>query len=82
MDRYCEFNADFPQQVAFYDWEIHEWVGGIGFDTLILRGDDGTYVEIADVYANAPEDIEEPIRAYMDWVDISDNILGDDPEDN
>lgn len=80
MERISEFS--YPTQVAFYDWGADEWVGGIGIDDKVLAGDNGEWIEINDIYSNAPDTVEDPLREYDDWIDISDDIMGDDKSED
>lgn len=69
---------DVPTQVKFWDHDGGHYMGGIGYEDRIICGCCGGIFEISEIYEFAPEHhIKEPIIAFEDWVDISDEIRGD-----
>lgn len=77
MERITYF--DHPTQVKYWDGE--SYIGGIGFGENIICGCCGGIVPLDEVYDFA-EDLKENtilIKVFdMEWIDISDSILGDE----
>ena len=74
MKKYDYFKA--PTQVKF--WEGC-YIGGIAYRNEIICGCCGGPFKISDVYEFAPDTLEEdPIVIIDSWVDISQEICGDD----
>ena len=72
--RYTHF--DTPTQVAFWDYDGEHWAGGIAIDDIIICGCCGSIIPIDEIYEFAPEDKQNPICAYSDWVDLTAEIIG------
>lgn len=68
---------DEPKQLKFWDVDGNHYTGGIGVGEWIICGCCGGYIDPREVYEFAPADVE-PIVVYDDWVDISNEIIGDD----
>lgn len=66
-----------PTQVAFFDVDNNQYIGGIAYKDEIICGCCGGIVPIEEVYEYAPDDIV-PIRDYSEWVDINEAICGDE----
>ena len=62
------------EQVAFWDEEAQNFLGGIMIDKKhIICGECGGVLTIG-------EDVQaENVKPYGDWVDISDSIMGGEP---
>ena len=81
---------EFPKQVKFLDMgdtgqNEPVWHGGIAIDDTIICGCCGMCFAIEEIFADWNEygkaehpDIEAPIEIYDEWVDISNEIKGDD----
>ena len=66
-----------PVQVMFYDGE--GMCSGIMFGDKIICGCCGAVLEVEDVIDNAKIDgAEYAIRMFKTWVDLSDEIRGDE----
>lgn len=64
-----------PTQVKFWDGR---YIGGIAYRDEIICGCCGGIFRISDVYEVAPNTLEEdPIVINDSWVDISNEICGD-----
>lgn len=73
MKKYNYFEA--PTQVKFWDGC---YIGGIAYRDKIICGCCGGPLKISDVYEFAPDTLEEdPIVVIDSWVDISQDICGD-----
>lgn len=69
--------AGCPVQVMFYDGE--GMCSGIMFGDKIICGCCGAVLEVEDVIDNAKIDgVEYAIRMFKTWVDLSDEIRGDE----
>ena len=66
---------DFPTQVRFYDVDGDKWIGGIAYKDKIMCGCCGGLFSIEEIYEFAPENLEEPIKVYKNWVDLSSAIM-------
>ena len=66
---------DFPTQVRFYDVDGVKWTGGIAYEDKVICGCCGGLFSIEEIYEFAPKTLEEPIRVYKDWVDLSSAIM-------
>lgn len=84
-----KFRYDRPTQVKFLDMGVEDgvfWQGGIAYGAEIICGCCGCVFEIADIYVDWNEvkddplyaGIESPIQEYKFWVDLREEILGDD----
>lgn len=61
----------FVEQVAFWDEETQNYLGGIMIDKkYIICGECGGVLTIGEAVQ------AEDVKPYDDWVDISDNIMG------
>ena len=80
---------EFPRQVKFLDLgdtqEEEVWHGGIAIDGSIICGCCGTVLDIEDIFADWEDygreeypNVEAPIEIYNYWVDLDEEILGDD----
>lgn len=69
-----------PKQVVFADPDNPgEWLAGIAYKDVIICGCCGGVFEIADVVDCAREDgINWAIHEYHEWIDITDEIVGDE----
>jgi hypothetical protein len=68
------------QQVKFWDGE--GWCAGILIGRRIICACCGGIFDVDEILENAREDgIENPIVPFNTWVDISDEIWGDEEED-
>ena len=78
MERFrCrEFNK--PTQVMYWDADGDHWVGGIAYGTEIICGCCGGIINIDEVYEFAPEEVINPIVIFNYWVDLSEEIIGED----
>lgn len=67
-------------QVKFLDGET--WCAGILVGRHIICACCGGIFDVDEILENAREDgIENPIEPFNTWVDISEEIWGDDEED-
>ena len=71
-------NFDVPTQVKFWDYEGAHYIGGIGYRDEIICGCCGGVFKISEIYEFAPAEVEEPIVALEDWVNLEEEIRGDD----
>ena len=91
MDRklFASEHFNFPKQVKFLDLGDTQgkevWHGGIAIDDTIICGCCGTAIPIEEIFADWEEygkeeypNIEAPIKIYNYWVDLDEEILGDD----
>ena len=80
---------NFPKQVKFLDLGDTQgkevWHGGIAIDGSIICGCCGTVLDIEEIFADWEEygkeeypNVEAPIEIYNYWVDLDEEILGDD----
>ena len=80
---------DFPQQVKFLDLGDTQgkevWHGGIAIEDNIICGCCGTVFSLEEIFSDWEEygkeeypDVEAPIKIYNYWVDLDEEILGDD----
>ena len=67
-----------PTQVKFWDYDGGHYVGGIAYQDGIICGCCGGIMDIGAIYYFAPENIKEPIVAFEDWVNLEEEIRGDD----
>lgn len=65
---------DTPTQVKFWDEDDEHYLGGIAYHTEIICGCCGGIFEIVDIYNCS--DVDEPIIAYQDWINIEAEIRG------
>ena len=66
-----------PTQVKF--WDIDGDHGGIAYQDKIICGCCGGIFDISEIYEFAPDTLEEdPIVIYDNWVDISNEICGEE----
>ena len=82
MEKMRKRNFEEPTQVACYDVDGNHWAGGIAYGTEIICGCCGGVVDIDEIYEFAPDNIENPILPFEDWVDISAEIIGYDSMGN
>ena len=69
-------NSGMGEQVMFYDGD--GMCSGIMVGDKIVCGCCGAIFEVSDILEYAKDDgIDEPIRAFAHWADISDEIKGD-----
>ena len=86
--RYEKFRYDRPTQVKFIDFGADGlfYQGGIAYGSEIICGCCGGIFEIVDLWLdwqNCKDEpryagIEKPIEEYNEWVDLREEILGDD----
>lgn len=77
MKKYNYF--DVPTQVKFWDAHSGHYIGGIAYRNEIICGCCGGIFDITELIEFAPDTIkEDPIIPYYNWVDISNDICGDD----
>ena len=67
-----------PRQVMFWDGENH--CAGIMVGKLLVCGCCGGTFNLDEVIEMAREDGQVPVRVFDTWVDISDEIKGDEAE--
>ena len=68
-----------PTQVKFWDVDGDHYIGGIAYRNEIICGCCGGTFNISEIYESAPDTLgEDPIVSYDDWVDIIQDIRGDD----
>ena len=68
-----------PTQVKFWDVGGDHYIGGIAYRKEIICGCCGGIFDISEIYESAPDTLEEdPIVAYDNWVDISNEICGEE----
>ena len=65
-----------PTQVIWIDEEGSKQAAGIAYRDEIICGCCGGSQEIAEIYAFAPEGVENPI-VELKWVNIREEIVGD-----
>lgn len=66
-----------PTQVRFWDYDNRKYMGGIAYGNEVICGCCGGTFLIDEIYEFAPEGVD-PLTAYDYWVDISEEIKGDD----
>ena len=71
-------NDRIPRQVMFWDGENH--CAGIMVGKLLVCGCCGGTFNLDEVIEMAREDGKVPVRVFNTWVDISDEIKGDEAE--
>lgn len=71
-------NDRIPRQVIFWDGENH--CAGIMIGKLLVCGCCGGAFNLDEVIEMAREDGQVPVRVFDTWVDISDEIMGDETE--
>ena len=71
-------NDRIPRQVMFWDGESH--CAGIMIGKLLVCGCCGGIFNLDEVIEMAREDGQVPVRVFDTWVDISDEIMGDETE--
>ena len=65
-----------PTRVKFWDGR---YIGGIAYRDEIICGCCGGIFRISDIYEVAPDTLkEDPIVIYDNWVDISNEICGEE----
>lgn len=68
-----------PTQVKIWDYGNGNYLGGIAYRDEFICGCCGGVFDINKIYESAPDTLEEdPIIVYDNWVDISQDICGDD----
>ncbi len=70
-----------PTQVKFVEPHVEEvaWLAGIAYRDEVICGCCGGVFEIDEIVESAKDfQIESPIEVYDFWVDISDEIIGDE----
>ena len=68
-----------PTQVKFRDVDGDHYIGGIAYRNEIICGCCGGIFDITEIYELAPDTLEEdPIVIYDNWVDISNEICGEE----
>lgn len=67
-----------PRQVMFWDGE--NYCAGIMVGKLLVCGCCGGTFNLDEVIEMAREDDQVPVRVFDTWVDISDEIMGDETE--
>ena len=68
--------SNHPVQVMFYDGE--GMCSGIMIGDKLICGCCGAVFDVEEVIENAKSDDYEAIRVFETWVDLSDEIRGDD----
>ena len=71
-------NDCIPRQVMFWDGDSH--CAGIMIGKLLVCGCCGGTFNLDEVIEMAREDGQVPVRVFDTWVDISDEIKGDETE--
>lgn len=71
-------NNCIPRQVMFWDGDSH--CAGIMIGKLLVCGCCGGTFNLDEVIEMAREDGQVPVRVFDTWVDISDEIKGDETE--
>lgn len=69
---------DRPTQVKFLDGDTENYIGGIAFEDKIICGCCGCIFEIDDLIEEADPTDPRPVIVSLEWVDISNEIKGDD----
>lgn len=59
-----------PEQVKFFDPTLNKWLGGIGYRDEVICGCCGTTFRVEGILKNG--------LMKLPWVDISDEIRGDE----
>ena len=68
-----------PTQVKLWDVDDDHYIGGIAYRNEIICGCCGGVFDINEIYEFAPAMLEEgPIIPYDNWVDISNDICGEE----
>ena len=68
-----------PTQVKFRDVDGDHYIGGIAYRNEIICGCCGGIFDISEIYELAPDTLEkDPIVIYDNWVDISNEICGEE----
>lgn len=67
-----------PRQIMFWDGE--GYCAGIMVGELIICGCCGGTFDLDEIINQAREDGQVPVRVFDTWVDISDEIKGDETE--
>lgn len=71
-------NNRIPRQVMFWDGANH--CAGFMIGKLLVCGCCGGTFDLDEVIEMAREDDQVPVRVFDTWVDISDEIRGDEAE--
>ena len=71
-------NDRIPRQVMFWDGE--NYCAGIMVGKLLVCGCCGGTFDLDEVIGMAKVGGQVPVRVFDTWVDISDEIMGDDTE--
>ncbi len=71
-------NDRIPRQVMFWDGANH--CAGFMIGKLLVCGCCGGTFDLDEVIEMAREDGQVPVRVFDTWVDISDEIRGDEAE--
>lgn len=70
---------EIPTQVKFWDEDTNDYIGGIAFEDKIICGCCGGVIDIEDYLDYFDPDMLPSEKIIpLDWVDISDEIKGDD----
>lgn len=69
-------NNSIPRQIMFWDGGQH--CPGIMIGKLLVCGCCGGTFDLDEVVEMAREDGQVPVRVFDTWVDISDEIMGDE----
>ena len=71
-------NDRIPRQVMF--WDGANYCAGFMIGELLVCGCCGGTFDLDEVIKMAREDDQVPVRVFDTWVDISDEIMGDETE--
>lgn len=77
VDNRVKRNYNSPTQVAWYEYDIGEWIGGIAFGEDIISLDDGSFISIPEYLDEIESDypyIHFPIIP-LEWVNLSDECI-------
>lgn len=79
MDIEIYKNSSFAVQVKFWDGE--NWCAGFMVGRRLVCGCCGGIFDVDEILDNGREEsVENPIFIYNTWVDVSDEIKGDETE--
>jgi hypothetical protein len=67
-----------PTQVKFLYADYHHYVGGIAYGSEIICGCCGSIFDIDELLEDADPTDPRPVIIPLEWVDISNEIKGDD----
>lgn len=76
MEKVFKFSE--PTQVKFLDFdsELEHWIGGIGYQDVIICGCCGAEISLDDFWADWHDlkdmypEVENPLVVYPEWVDF------------